>query len=98
MLVLEKQRWMPIFSVLSLVLRLATLSAGALYFDFMTALWLMMGGQILSYLIHSGFFICLGETVRLIKTAETNWHARRKVIGREKHRMNETMTQTSNKI
>ena len=55
MLVLEKQRWMPLFSVLSLVLRLAALITGALYFDFITALWLMVGGQILSYLIHSGF-------------------------------------------
>ncbi len=56
MLVLDKQKWMPIFSAISLVVRFSALMTGYIYFDFITAIWLLVIGQIVVYLIHS-FFI-----------------------------------------
>ncbi len=56
MLVLDKQKWMPIFSSISLVVRFSALMTGYIYFDFITAIWLLVIGQIVVYLIHS-FFI-----------------------------------------
>lgn len=51
LLVLEQQRIMPVFSAGSLIIRLATLFTGYLYFDFYVALGLMAAGQILVYIL-----------------------------------------------
>jgi len=51
LLVLNKQKIMPLFSSGSLLIRFATLFTGYYFFDFFTALWLMAGGQILVYIL-----------------------------------------------
>ncbi len=51
LLVLDKQKVMPLFSAGSFIIRFATLLTGYLFFDFFIALWLMAGGQILVYIL-----------------------------------------------
>jgi len=51
LLVLDKQKVMPLFSAGSFVIRLTALLTGYYFFDFFIALWLMAGGQILVYIL-----------------------------------------------
>ena len=55
LLVLGKQKIMPLFSISSLLIRLATLFIGYYYYDFYTAIALMVGGQILVYIVQAAY-------------------------------------------
>jgi len=56
LLVLGKQKIMPLFSAGSLIVRLGALITGYYLFDFYIALWLMVAGQIAVYILQ-GFYI-----------------------------------------
>jgi len=56
LLVLNKQKIMPLFSAGSLLVRLATLLTGYYFYDFYIALGLMVSGQIIIYIVQ-GLYI-----------------------------------------
>lgn len=59
LLVLEKQKVLPVFSTVSIVVRLVALVGGSIYLDFIMALWLMAAGQIIIYIIQNIYtFYC----------------------------------------
>lgn len=62
LLVLDQQRIMPLFSAGSLIIRLATLIIGYLYFDFYIALSLMAFGQIVMYILQSTYTYLTAKT------------------------------------
>ena len=64
LMVLGKQKAMPVFSLFSMVLRLLALVLGARYADFDTALIAMVWGQVLVHALHTGY------TIRSIRNYE----------------------------
>jgi len=65
LLVLEKQKIMPLFSAASLIMRLVTLLTGYYFFDFFIALWLMAGGQIMVYIAQGAYTYYCSRTFDL---------------------------------
>lgn len=59
LLVLEKQKALPIFSTASVIVRFLALVGGSIYLDFIMALWMMAAGQIIIHIIQNIYtFYC----------------------------------------
>lgn len=68
LLVLDKQRVMPLFSASFLIVRLGTLLTGYYYFDFFTALVMMVIGQVVVYVLQ-GIYILITARKRDLGTS-----------------------------
>lgn len=64
LMVVEDQRMMPFFSLLQILARGLSLLVGALYFDFMTGLWLMIASHITTLLMFNIYLYYKLKTFR----------------------------------
>jgi hypothetical protein len=56
-MIVNRQKVMPVFSGLNVLVRTGSLFAGAYYFNFFTGLWLMVGSNILTLLFYNLYLV-----------------------------------------